>query len=201
MANEPATTSTTRRTRRAGGRPTKLTPDVHETIVNAVRAGNYVETAAAYAGVHPGTVFRWMKEGDEPGAPRAKREFRDAVNRARAESEVRVVGQIQRVIMGGQVLKETTRREPDGTVVTERTYAQPDGKVALDFASRAFPDRWARRSAIEVTGEGGGPVVVEHTQVIASLAARLHELAGDPDHDQMPPGRVVGGQLVDEDAD
>lgn len=177
--------------RRRRGRPTKLTPDVHEKIVAAIRAGNYIETAAHYAGVAPGTVFRWLKEADEPGAHRAKVEFREAVNHARAESEMRVIGQIQRVIMGGQVLRETTRKLPDGTTETERSYAPPDGRVALEFAARAFPDRWARRAALEVTGADGGPIVVEHAHVISSLAERLHELAeGD--------GDVVDGDVVED---
>jgi hypothetical protein len=155
------------------GRPTKLTAEVADRIVAAVRAGNYLETAANYAGVHPSTVFRWIKEGEAPGAPRAKREFCDAVSRARAESEVRVVGQIQRVIMGGQVLKEVTRTLPNGAVETERQFAPPDGKVALEFAARAYPDRWARRAALEVSGPGGGPVQIEQGHVIAALAERL----------------------------
>jgi len=32
------------------GRPTKLTPEVQEEVCNAVRAGNYMETAAALRG-------------------------------------------------------------------------------------------------------------------------------------------------------
>jgi transposase-like protein len=186
-----ASTNTPAR-RKRGGRPTKLTVEVHDKIVAAVRAGNYVETAAAYAGVHPTTVFRWLREAEEPGASRAVREFRYALDSARAESEVRVIGQIQRVIMGGQVVRETVRTLPDGTTETERTYAQPNGNVALEFAARAFPDRWARRSAIEVTGEGGGPVQVEHTQVIASLAERLHELAAGAADDVMDAEIVDG---------
>lgn len=196
--SEAMTSAETPARKKRGGRPTKLTPEVHEKIVTAVRAGNYVETAAAYAGVHPTTVFRWLREADEPGASRAVREFRYAVDSARAESEVRVVGQIQRVIMGGHVLAETTRTLPDGTVETERKYAPPDGRVALEFAARAFPDRWARRAALEVTGQGGGPVQVEHTQVIQSLAERLHELAaGGPDGGTVPGGTVPGEVVND----
>jgi len=32
------------------GRPTKLTPEVQDKIVQAIRAGNFMSTAAAYAG-------------------------------------------------------------------------------------------------------------------------------------------------------
>lgn len=165
--------------RRSGGRPTKLTDEMADRIVTAVRAGNYLETAAHYAGVHPATVFRWLKEADDDDAPASKVRFREAVNRARAESEIRVVGQIQRVIMGGQVLREVTRTMPDGGTETERHYAPPDGRVALEFMSRAYPDRWARRSAIEVSGPDGGPIQVEQGRVIATLAERLHASLND----------------------
>ena len=48
------------------GRPTKLTPDVQEKIVQAIRAGNYIETAAAYAGVrmYVWTTFQIRFQGD-----------------------------------------------------------------------------------------------------------------------------------------
>ncbi len=177
--------------RRKTGRPTKLTPELQEKIVNAVRAGNYLQTACTWAGVHYGTAWRWMSEAEQPGADKAKIAFRDAVNRARAESEMRVIGHIQKVIMGGQLLKETTRTLPNGTTETERQFAPPDGRVALEFASRAYPERWGRRAALEVTGEGGGPVRVEHTQVLASIAERLHaQLAAGEEPD------VLQGEIV-----
>jgi hypothetical protein len=183
-----ATNTPARRPRR--GRPTKLTPEVHEKIVNAVRAGNYLEIAAEFAGVHRTTVFRWLKDAEADDAPRALTQFRDAISRARAEAEVRVVGAVQRDMMGGQVLKETVRRLPDGTVETEREFARVNGRLALEFASRAFAGRWGRRAALEVTGAEGGPVQVEHTHVIASLAERLQETLGEPG--------VLAGEIVDE---
>src|SRR5690625_7108873 len=48
------------------GRPTKLTPEVHDTIVDALRAGNYIETAAALAGVSKVSLYAWLKIGNNP---------------------------------------------------------------------------------------------------------------------------------------
>lgn len=101
------------------GRRSKLTPEVQERIIQAIRAGNYRETAAAYAGIHIGTFYRWLQKGE-----RAKsgpyREFREAIERAEAEAEVRHVAIVAKA-------------------------ATDDPKAAMWWLERRFPDRWGRR--------------------------------------------------------
>ena len=46
-------------------RPSKLTPELMERIVRAVRAGNYPKVAARAAGISPTTYYRWMSEGEK----------------------------------------------------------------------------------------------------------------------------------------
>ncbi len=46
------------------GRPSKLTAELHGRVVDAVRAGNYIETAAAYAGITKDTLLMRMKRAD-----------------------------------------------------------------------------------------------------------------------------------------
>ena len=48
-------------------RPTKLTPAVAERILSAIRAGNFMEVAARYAGISPSTLYRWLERGDPDG--------------------------------------------------------------------------------------------------------------------------------------
>ena len=45
-------------------RPTKLNFNTHNKIITAIRAGNYIETAAAYAGVNKSTLYEWLKRGE-----------------------------------------------------------------------------------------------------------------------------------------
>lgn len=45
------------------GRPRKLTEKVKNIVVEAVRAGNYMEAAAPLAGLHKDTVYDWLKRG------------------------------------------------------------------------------------------------------------------------------------------
>lgn len=159
--------------RKRAGRPPALTTESRDRIISAVRAGNYLTTAAALANVSTSSVYRWLERAEEPGARREYREFRDALARARAEAEARVVATIMRGVTGGAVVKEVTRTLPNGAVETERQVAPPNPREGLEFLSRAFPDRWARRQALEVTGADGGPLRVEHTAGIAALAERL----------------------------
>lgn len=69
------------------GRPTKLSAEVQDKIVSYVRRGNYLETAAAAAGIHKRTLFDWLKRGTTGEAPYA--DFLHAVDEANAEAEAR----------------------------------------------------------------------------------------------------------------
>jgi len=70
-----------------GGRPTKFTDDVKSKILAAIRGGNYIETAAAWAGVNKTTLYAWLKQGAAEEAGDYRR-FSDAVAEALAHAEV-----------------------------------------------------------------------------------------------------------------
>lgn len=79
-------------TGRPNGRPSKRNGEVEKKILDSLRAGNYLETAARYAGIHPDTLNEWRKEFPE---------FSEAVEQARAEGEVRSVAVINRAELVG----------------------------------------------------------------------------------------------------
>ena len=70
-----------------GGRPTKLTPLIQEEVCKALKAGMYMETAAAYAGIDKDTLYDWLKKGAR-GESREHTKFSDSVKRAVAEAEL-----------------------------------------------------------------------------------------------------------------
>lgn len=117
-------------------RPTKLTEDVQDRILAALRAGNYMETAARYAGIDESTLHRWIARGndtdDEP-----YHQFCKAVEKARAEAEVRNVHLIQGAAQGGT------------------------WQAAAWFLERSFPGRWGRRDKVEHSGPDGGPITLK----------------------------------------
>ena len=82
-------------------RPTKLTKDKSDKIIELVRAGNYAETAATVAGIGGATFYTWMAKGEGEKARSPYKEFREAVLSARAEAEARMVMVVQRAANDG----------------------------------------------------------------------------------------------------
>lgn len=70
------------------GRPSKLTPEVSKQITDVIAAGNYIETAAAYAGIHKDTLYDWLKRG-RAAKTGIYSDFVEAVEQALAQAEVR----------------------------------------------------------------------------------------------------------------
>ena len=119
------------------GRPTKLTAETQERIVTAIRAGNYQDTAARWAGIDPGTFYRWMERGAQEDGEEEYREFREAVENAKAAAEVRDVALIDKAAQ-------------DGT-----------WQAAAWKLERKFPHRWGRINRTEVSGPEGAPIALE----------------------------------------
>lgn len=98
----------------------KLTPQVQQKIVEAIRAGNYVSVAAQYAGIDRSTFYRWMERGENSRSGKY-RSFFLAVRQAESFAEVRAVAILQ------SEMKENWR-------------------AALSYLERKFPTRWGTSS-------------------------------------------------------
>lgn len=115
------------------GRPIKLTKELEKKITDVIRAGNYIETAAAYSGISKSTLYDWLKRGERErqrsennGVKVSKKEqpfveFSDAIEKALAEAEIRDVMRI-----------------------TEAS--KTDWKAAAWRLERKFPDKWGRKT-------------------------------------------------------
>lgn len=127
------------------GRPSKLTPETQDRIVQAITAGNYLEVAAQYARVGKTTLYRWLSLADDPDADEMYRNFRDAVESARSAAEVRNVALIQKAAN-------------DGT-----------WQAAAWYLERTSWQRWGRRTM--VTGDSGEAIKVEvdHRQTLRDV--------------------------------
>lgn len=128
MGNTPAT--------RTGRRPL-LNPTTQERIVTAVRAGSYLDDAAALAGIGRPTLFEWLAKGREAQAKadrnetltdrdRLYRDFTDAVETARAEAQLRNIAIIQKA-------------------ANEGTW-----QAAAWFLERTNPRKWGRYETVEI---------------------------------------------------
>jgi hypothetical protein len=129
--------------RKKGGRPPKLAPEILARICDALRAGNYRETAAAYAGVRKSTLYDWLRRGAK--APRGiYRELHDAVEKALADSEARDVALIGKA-------------------------ADRDWQAAAWRLERKFPERWGRRQHHDVDANIKSTVKVSSEEAIKEL--------------------------------
>jgi len=115
----------------------KLTREIQDKIVSAIRLGNYIETAAAYAGISKGALYDWLRRGarelekaeKDPNYEIPKEEmkfvrFSQAVEKALAEAEIR-----------------------DVTVIYEASKEQ--WQAAAWRLERKFPERWGRKLSVE----------------------------------------------------
>lgn len=126
--------------KRKQGRPVKLTDEIQEKVCNAIRLGSYIETAVIYAGVPKSTFYDWLK---------TDKSFSDAIQRAMAESELRML------------------RRLDGSA--------EKGSIAAQcwIMERRFQNRWGRKERVQFT-EHEEPTEEEnlHEKIVASIAIR-----------------------------
>ena len=107
----------------------KLTPEMQNKIVQAIRGGNYIEIAARYAGIDPATFWTWMKKG-EAEASGIYHNFHNAIKDAEALSEAEAVAQVR-----------LASRDP-------RNWA-----AGMTWLERRFQTRWSRTDRQEHSGE------------------------------------------------
>jgi hypothetical protein len=146
------------------GAPSKFNEERAEKLLQAVRGGNYLETAARYAGLSYHTLRRWVLKADDPDAPPEYREFKEALEKARADAEVASLAKIQKAGSEGA------------------------WQASAWFLERSWPERWGKRETnrIELVGADGGPVkVVAGIELDdASMAALAQRLAARQIDDQ-----------------
>jgi len=179
------------------GRPSKLTEERIEAIVNAVAVGTHYVDAAILAGIDRGTLYRWLKratvaEGLEASArsqsQRRALDLRDGITRAEAEyrrtaeASIDIAGTIGRTVT---TVKEVAG--PNGTTTsTTSTQVLPDWRARAWRLERRWPDRYGPNASVEVTGQGGGPVAISLEDVISKADAIRARHQADAVGDRQP---------------
>lgn len=121
------------------GRPTLLTPELSDRIVQVVSAGNYLKTAAQFAGVGQSTLMSWLARGRaaagivEAGDPLPDSEepfltFLERVTQAETVAEVSAVTHWRRAFTD-------------------------DWRAARDYLARKRPDQWAAKTTVAISSE------------------------------------------------
>jgi len=166
------------------GRPTKITKAITKTIVDAVRRGNYIETAAALAGVSKNTIYEWMRRGAAEGDrleenPRLKPKieetpffiFSDALKKALAQSENDSLMVMDEVARGYEAVETITAEKVNPktgqiqTLTETKTTWERDWTAMAWRMERRFRKRWGRNlpEDVETEEDSEGLVLVEHS--------------------------------------
>lgn len=137
-------------------RPTKLTKARHDKIVRDIRAGNFAVIAATASGITEQTYYNWLNRGqadlaseDEADHGSIYAEFFESVKQAESEAEVKQLRAMQ----------------------TDDKWQR-----RAWWLERRYPKRWGQKSAVELSGPGGGPLAVASSaDAMAELEAFLDE--------------------------
>lgn len=161
--------------RRGAGRPSMFNEDRAEKLLQAVRGGNHLKVAAAFAGISYSTLRRWILKADDPGAPPEYVEFKAAVEKAQADAEVAALAKIQKASTEG------------------------NWHAAAWYLERSYPERWGKRETnrVELVGGDGGPVrmvagIEISTESMEALASRLAARKDERDSE------IVDAEIIDD---
>lgn len=136
-------------------KPTRLTAATSRLIRDALRAGNYLETAASLADVGRSTIFAWIKNG------RA-----DLDDGKRSTLHARFVIDVDNAIADAEraMLNEITAHRIN------------DWRSTAWRLERRHPDRWGPKQRLEHTGVDGGPIELDISGASERLAAKLGDI-------------------------
>jgi transposase len=109
-----------RKTKKKVGRPSKLTPELREEIVDLIKTGNYIETVCAMVSINKTTFYKWLKKADESTRPNKYTKLRDDVEKAQAWSEARDVAIISK-------------------------HSEKNWRAAAWKLERKYPTRWGKK--------------------------------------------------------
>ena len=172
----PGTTRCRRHSFKVPGRPTKLTPDLQERILDAILDGNYVETAAQVAGVNKTTLYRWLRRAEEVEAT--------ALEHAEGDLEdvdlYSLVDPAEWVYLDFRHALESARAWAETELVRQvKAFAALGGWQAfMTILERTHPTRWGRRKVLDHRFEGEGRVgkvelVIPSADEVATVARIL----------------------------
>lgn len=158
-----------------GGKGSKLTPEVHEAIVEALAQGNYITTVMDALGIHNKRFYYWMDKGaPEPIINEETQEVEGY------EYPDDFYGDFARDVHAAQAKSEIE------AVKALKSHFSTDWRAAEAFLSRKFPERWNPKHIIEHQGKDGGPIEVSEKR--EALFAQLDVIDVESADLELEPG-------------
>jgi AcrR family transcriptional regulator len=171
------------------GRPTKLTPELRDRILDAVLEGNYLETAAQVAGINKTTLYRWLRKAEDLEATALEHVTDDDLDDGadlwqHVDPADWVYLNFRHALKSAEAYAETE--------LVRQTLTRGRGwQAAMTVLERRHPARWGRRldAHVDHSGEVSRTVEViapsddERALVVAKLAEAGALEPGDPDQE------------------
>ena len=103
-------------------RPTKMTKDRGKVIIEALKRGLSIASAAKAGGIAESTFHAWIKQGMEATRKNMFSEFSEGVDSARVDKAIEYLDAVERSILKPtEVTKKLIRRIPTGEFRREAT--------------------------------------------------------------------------------
>lgn len=117
---------------------TKLTKEIIDDVAKKLKVGSYAKVVIASIGIHEATYYRWLERGNKalklkmlgkkiPETEKIFCEFCESIRQSEAEGEVVLT-----------------------TMIFSK--ANDDWKAAMELLARKYPDRWARKDSVNLSG-------------------------------------------------
>lgn len=143
------------------GRPTALTPEVADKVVSAIRSGAYTEVAAQYAGVAQSTFFLWKAKGKRDLEERAadlpphaddehEHDWQSVGVGPAKQTDIKCWCGHTRYSDFVERMKEAEASSEMHAVLKVRAAFDENWQAAMTYLERRYPQRWRRRSSVEV---------------------------------------------------
>jgi len=136
--------------------PTKFTPEVRATILEAIRNGCYRFQACGFAGVSRQTLYEWEQEAKEnPDSEKAA--FIEEMSQAQDYAEAKLMILHNALATGAELPEDLSKMmNAEGNDWRKREF----GIAIRHQLERGGTRPWADVRQVEVTGKDGGPLEV-----------------------------------------
>jgi transposase-like protein len=134
------------------GRPSKLTPELRDRILDAVLEGNYLETAAQVAGVGKTTLYRWLRRAADLEASALEHVTDEDLDAGadlwqHVDPALWVYLDFRHALQSAEAYAETE--------LVRQTMTRARGwQAAMTVLERRHPSRWGRRLDAHVDHSG-----------------------------------------------
>ncbi|HEY4355639.1 MAG TPA: helix-turn-helix domain-containing protein [Acidobacteriaceae bacterium] len=138
------------------GRPSKFKPELCEQAVKLCKLGATDKELADFFGISESTLNLWKID---------KPDFSESLKQGKDEADARVQQSLYRRALGysHDAVKIFNDKDAGVTKVDYVEHYPPDTVACIFWLKNRNPEQWRDKVETELTGKGGGPIVISST--------------------------------------